>query len=151
MISCVIRRANPADADAIQSLYLELVDDPEIRILPEKIEALAESTSSILLVAESGGEVCASALLNLCADVMYGAQPFAVVENVVVSIAMRKQGIGTQLLARVEELAKEHDCSKVMLLSNVRRHEAHEFFRRCGFSSDTKTAFVKYRSQFTTA
>jgi hypothetical protein len=40
------------------------------------------------------------------------------------------------------------DCSKLMLLSSIHRNEAHAFFRSCGFSGDTKQAFVKHRSQF---
>ncbi|MCW1915789.1 GNAT family N-acetyltransferase [Luteolibacter sp. GHJ8] len=151
MISCVIRRANPEDAGAIQHLYQELVGDPLIQVLPEQIVTMGRSASTFLLVAESGDSVFGTVLFNLRNDVMFRSQPFGVLENVVVSSAARQQGIGTRLLAQVEVLAKEHDCTKIMLLSSVRRHGAHAFFRHCGFASDTKTAFVKYRSQFTTA
>jgi N-acetylglutamate synthase-like GNAT family acetyltransferase len=145
---CSIRRAVADDAVAIQSLYRELVDDSEVRVLPEQIEALATAPDSFLLVAEANGAVCATALLNICADTMYQFQPFGVVENVVVTQRLRGHGLGRQLLAHVEQLAVARDCSKLMLLSSARRHEAHAFFRRCGFAGDTKNAFVKYRSQF---
>jgi hypothetical protein len=45
-------------------------------------------------------------------------------------------------------LATAHHCTKLMLLSNAKRHGAHASFRRCGFVNDTKQAFVKYRRQF---
>jgi N-acetylglutamate synthase-like GNAT family acetyltransferase len=144
----LMRKATTEDAAAIQGLYRELVGDAQIRVLPEQIAALAESPTSFLLVAEADGVVCATALLNICADVMYGAQPFGVVENVVVTAGMRGRGLGKRLLDHVEQLAIERDCTKLMLLSSSRRHEAHAFFRSCGFAGEAKQAFVKYRSQF---
>ena len=147
---CLIRRATDDDAPSIQSLYQELVGDNQIRVLPEQIATLAESPTSFLLVAETDGTIHATALLNLCADVMYASQPFGVVENVIVSPDMRGRGLGKLLLTHIEQLATEHDCTKLMLLSGAARREAHAFFRNCGFSGETKQAFVKYRSRFTT-
>jgi N-acetylglutamate synthase-like GNAT family acetyltransferase len=147
--SCLIRRAGTEDAVAIQELYRELVGDAQVRVLPDHVATLAEAPGSILLVAEAKGTVVATALLSICADVMYGHQPFGVVENVVVTRAWRERGVGRRLLAHVEALAIERDCTKLMLLSGSHRREAHAFFRSCGFMGDTKHAFVKYRSQFT--
>jgi N-acetylglutamate synthase-like GNAT family acetyltransferase len=144
----MIRRALAHDAAAIEGLYRELVSDPLVSILPEQVAALAESTSSFLLVAESSGTICGSALLNICPDVMYRQQPFGVIENVVVAKVRRGTGIGGMLLAHIEQLALDRDCTKLMLLSGASRMEAHAFFRRCGFYGDTKNAFVKYRRQF---
>ena len=81
---------------------------------------------------------------------MYRTQPFGVVENVIVTQAMRGRGVGRLLLAHVEQLAGDHHCTKPMLLSSTAREAAHSFFRRCGFTGDTKHAFVKYRRQFIT-
>jgi len=148
---CAIRRAVAGDAVAIEDLYRELVSDPLIRVLPEQVGTLSSSAGSFLLVAEAGGAVCATALLTICPDAMYRTQPFGVVENVMVTQAMRGRGIGRQLLAHVEQLATGHDCTKLMLLSSTAREPAHAFFRCCGFTSDTKHAFVKYRRQFSTA
>ena len=38
-ISCLIRRAEARDTPFIESLYRELVDDPNIRVAPEQIAA----------------------------------------------------------------------------------------------------------------
>lgn len=148
--SCVIRTAMAGDAPAIEGLYRELVADPLIRVEPEQVETLARSATSFLLVAESGGIVRATALLTLCPDAMYRRQPFGVVENVVVSRESRGRGIGRALFAHVEHLAVTHECTKLMLLSSAARPEAHAFFRSCGFTSDAKLGFVKYRRNFNT-
>ena len=146
--SCVIREAEERDADAIQSLYHQLVGDGKARVLREQIAIIGKSPASFLLVAEAEGTVCATALLTLCADAMHGTQPFGVVENVVVTGHLRGRGLGSRLLAHVERLALERDCTKLMLLSGSHRPQAHAFFRKCGFAGETKQAFVKYRSQF---
>ncbi|MEZ0386020.1 MAG: N-acetyltransferase family protein [Verrucomicrobium sp.] len=144
----IIREATPADALALESLYRQLVDDANLSVSPEQLTRLAESSSSFLLVAEHQGTVCGTALLNLCADAMYKAQPFGVVENVVIAAAHRGQGFGRQLMARIEEMALQQDCTKLMLLSSQARTEAHAFFRSCGFHAGSKHGFVKYRRQF---
>jgi N-acetylglutamate synthase-like GNAT family acetyltransferase len=146
--SCVIREAGERDADAIQSLYHELVGDGKTRVSREQVAILGRSPASFLLVVEAEGTVCATALLTLCADAMHGTQPFGVVENVVVARHLRGRGVGSRLLAHIERLAREHDCTKLMLLSGSHRPQAHAFFRNCGFAGETKQAFVKYRSQF---
>jgi N-acetylglutamate synthase-like GNAT family acetyltransferase len=145
---CGIREATEEDSVAIEGLYRQLVSDPLICVIPAQVAAFAASPTSFLLVAETGGVVCATALLVICPDAMYRAQPFGVVENVIVTEAMRGRGIGGRLLAHIEALAIAQQCSKLMLLSSAPREPAHAFFRRCGFMSDAKRGFVKYRRQF---
>lgn len=147
----LLREAIAADAHALETLYRELVCDPNLCVLPEQVETLRQSPSNFLLVAERSGVICGTALLNLCADVMYRSQPFGVIENVIISPAFRGQGVGRQLMSHIEQLAIQHDCTKLMLLSSQSRTEAHAFFRRCGFHDGTKQGFVKYRRKFDAA
>jgi N-acetylglutamate synthase-like GNAT family acetyltransferase len=147
----IIRYARAGDCPALQALYVELTRDDTVRVLPEMIEAAFFDSRTLLLVAEMDGQVCGTALVSLCTDVMYGSQPFAVVENVIVKAGTRRSGIGKQLIQRVELLCLEHDCSKIMLLSSASRVEAHTFFEKAGFVSDKKRGFVKYRRHFQTA
>ena len=135
----------------MEVLYRALVRDPNLCVLPEQVEALKQSASNFLIVAEINGVICGTALLNFCADVMYRAQPFGVIENVITSPAFRGQGVRRQLMSHMEQLAIQHDCTKLMLLSSQSRTEAHAFFRRCGYHDGTKQGFVKYRRQFDSA
>ena len=74
----VIRKAIAEDAPAIQELYGQLVGNPYVLVLPERIASVGQDPMTKLLVAEAAG------LVSLCSDVMFQNQPFAVVENVVV-------------------------------------------------------------------
>ena len=143
-----IRRARPGDAKGIENLYGELVDSANVCVLPERIAELEDDPRTSLLVMEDKGVLHTTALLIFCADVMYATQPFAIVENIVVSVASRGRGLGTAFLRHIEEECIARDCTKIMLLSAVERGRAHNFFERCGFSGSKKKGFVKYRRAF---
>lgn len=143
-----IRKAAPDDAQAITRLYRQLVGNQEINVLPPRIAAIAEDPSNRLFVCELDDQVRGTVLVSLCADVMFGTQPFAVLENFVIDDALRGTGLGSALMANVEAFCLEQDCSKLMLLSSAGREEAHRFFTRAGFSGSAKRGFVKYRRAF---
>ena len=143
-----IRTARRLDAAILQSLYRQLVDDPNVAVTEAQLECLEKDDRTRLLVCESDGRVRGTVLVCLCADVMYAGQPFAVLENLVVDRECRGRGIGHALLREVERFCLARDCSKVMLLSSASRIDAHLFFERVGFRGDRKRGFVKYRSQF---
>lgn len=145
------RRAQALDAEAVEGLYRELVSDPAIRVLPEQVAALAESPHSFLMVGCSSGRVCATALLAICPDAMYQRQPFGIIENFIVAERDRGAGIGRQLMGCVEGIAREHHCTKLMLLSGSHRHPAHRFFESLGFEGGKKIGYVKYGSKFRVA
>lgn len=90
-------------------------------------------------------------MVNICADVMFGQQPFAVVENVVVDAAWRGQDIGARLFSHLEDFCRARECSKIMLLSTAVREDAHRFFARIGYDGQAKLGFVKYRRHFSQA
>lgn len=139
-----------ADAAAIQALYRELVGNTGVSVLPERVAEMAVDQRTALFVAEEEGAVVGTALASLCMDAMFGTQPFAVVENIVVSHSCRGSGIGAALMEEVERYCLAAQCSKIMLLSSAHRHDAHRFFERKGYCGSAKKGFVKYRRQFAT-
>jgi N-acetylglutamate synthase-like GNAT family acetyltransferase len=148
-LETVVRRALPNDAQSITALYAQLIGNKAITVLPERIaEVSRRVATTALFVSERQGRVCGTALVSLCADVMFKAQPFAVVENVVVESSARGRGVGALLFKHIEAFCLAHDCSKIMLLSSVDRGHAHRFFERMGFVGASKRGFVKYRRNF---
>jgi N-acetylglutamate synthase-like GNAT family acetyltransferase len=143
-----VRRATPDDAESIAALYEQLVGNRMIVVLPERIAEVSNDKNTALMVCEYLGQVCGTALVSLCADVMFNTQPFAVVENVVVDSRVRGQGVGSELFRRIEAFCLAKDCSKIMLLSSQEREDAHRFFERSGFVGSAKHGFVKYRRNF---
>jgi GNAT superfamily N-acetyltransferase len=147
-VTGVVRKATELDAPGITRLYAMLVSNPAVRVLPERLSEVARDPNTALFVFDDGEAVLGTVLVSLCADVMFGRRPFAVVENIIVDEAARGLRIGERLLQAVEAFCTAADCSKIMLLSAAGRERAHEFFERCGYSGSIKRGFVKYRTAF---
>jgi GNAT superfamily N-acetyltransferase len=145
-----LRRARATDAGAVAALYAQLVANPALQVLPERLDELQASDGAALVVACVAGAIVGTVFVAWCPDAMFGRRPFAVVENIVVDATARGHGVGAALLAEVERLCLARDCSKIMLLSAIERSEAHRFFERSGYAGDRKRGFVKYRPAFGT-
>jgi N-acetylglutamate synthase-like GNAT family acetyltransferase len=137
-------RAKNQDSIAIQGLYQQLVSDQNINVTPEQIQQLEEDKYNFLFVGKKDNVIIATALLVICRDVMYGDQPFGLIENFVVDIHSRGSGIGQKLMNFIIGQSKQHRCTKIMLLSSSKRSEAHTFFKKCGFQGNSKLGFVNY-------
>jgi len=147
-LEATVRRALPSDANSIAALYTQLVSNPAVAVLPERIAEISRDPNTALFVCELESRVCATALVSLCADVMFKSQPYAVVENVIVDSSTQRLGVGTALFRHIEAFCLANDCFKIMLLSSTNREHAHRFFERAGFLGSSKRGFVKYRSHF---
>ncbi|MDF3014326.1 MAG: family N-acetyltransferase [Cellvibrio sp.] len=143
-----IRRATKEDAEAVANLYRELDTLSPVSVLPERIEAVANSNATYLLVCDDAGEIIATALVCLCQDVMFDNQPFALVENVVVSADYKREGIGKSMMDYIEAFCLEQDCSKIMLQTSSENRAARDFYTAMGYDPDAKIGFVKYRRYF---
>lgn len=148
MPQIIVRKAIAKDAALIQALYQELVNNPSISVSSERIGEVSQDRNTALFVGEIEGVVAGTVLVSLCLDVMFGGQPFAVIENIIVASAYRGAGIGLALMQEAESYCKAAQCSKIMLLSSAERTEAHRFFEKAGFAGSKKKGFVKYRRQF---
>lgn len=141
------RKATPEDAKAIADLYKELVSEP-INVLPERIAEIAKDPNTYLIVCDHDGDIIATALVALCNDVMFTRQPFAILENVIVSKDYQREGIGKSLMDHIEAFCLTNDCSKIMLLSNSDNRNAHDFYAAMGYDPDEKLGFIKKRKYF---
>ena len=144
----VIRRANAHDAEAIASLYRELNTLSEPAVAPERIAELAATQHTHLLVCEEDDTILATALVCLCQDVMFGSQPFAVIENVVVGAEHKRTGIGKYMMDYIEAFCSTQNCSKIVLQTSSANCAAQHFYTAMGYNPNTKVGFIKYRRNF---
>ncbi|WP_438444937.1 GNAT family N-acetyltransferase [Gorillibacterium sp. sgz5001074] len=140
----MIREAVPKDAQGIERLYGELFGGGRtVRVLEDRIAEIRANPNSFLLVYENEEGLVGTAHLHLCLDALEGTRPFGVVERVVVAGEHQGKGYGTQLMRYIEGLCREHRCVKVMLTSNMKRTEAHEFYSRLDYNGERSKAFIK--------
>jgi N-acetylglutamate synthase-like GNAT family acetyltransferase len=146
-----IRQAEAKDVSAISLLYHQLVHPvaPEVKVdlRQDRIEQIRVDPQNFLFVLETNDRICGTAFVTLCPDPMHGHQPYALLEHFVIDESKQGKGYGSTLAQYVEDFCLQANCSKIMLLSNSKRSEAHSFFEKQGFSPVLKKGFVKYRSQ----
>jgi GNAT superfamily N-acetyltransferase len=129
-----VRTAGAGDVPALCRLVRQLTGEDST---PEQAAAALREIEANpichLLVAEEDGEIVGSLHLVVAPNVTHGGRPWCVVENVIVDEVRRRRGIGRALMDRALEIAREAGCYKLFLGSNVKRADAHEFYRALGF------------------
>jgi GNAT superfamily N-acetyltransferase len=134
-----VRRARASDLPAVRELYRQLHLDnySETEVSPARMRRefakLARDPRHHLLIAESGGRIAGTAHVIVVPHLGHALKPFAVVENVVVDALARASGVGRALMAEAGRIARRHRCYKLSLTTNLRRRDAHRFYRRLGW------------------
>ena len=96
-------------------------------------DAVEASQDNMLLVAVVKKEVIAVLQLTLIPSLTLRGSRRAQIEGVRVASAYRGQGVGTRLLERTIELAREKNCRLLQLTMDRRRERAGNFYRQLGF------------------
>ena len=138
----------PGSAGDLKDIIRLLSDDPLTRELEGAQEiamdsipsvyrrawdAIEASQDNMLLVAVVDKEVIAVLQLTLIPSLTLRGSRRAQVEGVRVASAYRDQGVGTRLLKRSIELAREKNCRLLQLTMDRRRERAGNFYRQLGF------------------
>lgn len=118
-----------------------LEDGPAARQIWEAIQSVP---GYHILVAVEGGEVLSSCTLLIVPNLTHGGRPYGVVENVVTHPDYRGRGFATACLDFAKELAQEQRCYKLMLMTGSKKASTLNFYRRAGYRSGEKTAFVQW-------
>lgn len=136
-----IRFAGPDDTGHIARLFCELghpATEEEVSGRFEHFSQLGQEA----LVAEAGGEVVGVTALSVM-HVLHRPASVGRMSVLVVSEALRGQGIGRALVAAAEKRLAERGCGLVEVTSNMRRTEAHAFYEGLGYERTSYRFFKK--------
>ena len=139
-----IRLAQKGDYNQLLGLLRQLNPaDPETTEVEYKVfDEIIESKYLDLIVAENESYLLGSVYVNLIPNMTRGGRPYAVIENVITDSAHRNRGIGKALMNQALDLAWKENCYKVMLMSGRKDEAVHAFYKKCGFDSDEKQAYI---------
>ena len=141
-----IRQATASDIPAMNELFRKDLGYEECT--PEIVEkqfAGLDNSREAVFVAEAGDEEgrIAGVIHVEKSNVLY----FPTMANILglaVAADFRRQGIGSALLKRAEEWARENGVCSMRLNSGESRKQAHEFYRAQGYIDDKKQLrFIK--------
>ncbi len=135
------------DLDGLLRLYMQLHDNP----MPKKTNELLQIWDDVLqdknhhvIVAEENGEIISSCVCIIIPNLTHSQQPYAFIENVITDEKFRKRGLATQCLNYAKEIALKENCYKIMLLTGSKKESTLNFYRKAGYNSEDKTAFIQW-------
>ncbi len=139
-MTLMIRQACDDDLPQVLALYAQPgLDDGQILEFDKAREILAQFAqypNYRLYVAVSDAtpdKVLGSYALLVMHNLAHMGTPSAIVEDVVVDVGCRSQGIGRQMMEHAKAVASAAGCYKLALSSNRKRERAHAFYESLGF------------------
>lgn len=129
------------DADDVATLLDALGYPCDRGEAAERIAFVTGDPRQTLLLAELDGVVCGLIALHWIYSVAHGAD-LARITALVVAPGYARRGIGRRLLREAEQMARRAGVARIEVTSNIRRTEAHVFYRNCGYT-DGSLRFVK--------
>ena len=141
----LIREASGTDFSRVMELYRQLQPaDPLLTDGRDRavFDQILREPWLHLFVLEDDGRIQATCYLNVVPNITRSARPYAVIENVVTDIEVRGRGYGKRVVSHAVEFAWNEDCYKVMIQTGSKRDSTHAFYRSCGFSGESKHAFI---------
>lgn len=141
----MIRSATRDDFEAIYRLYAQLnPDDPPVAGpgYEDVFEQILDREGLDIVLLELDGEILGATYLNVIPNLSRGAQPYAVIENVVIAKHRRGEKLGRRLMDATLERAWVSGCYKAMLQTGSKTPSTHAYYRACGFADDAKTAYL---------
>lgn len=143
----MVREANREDLTEILELYLHLhetsVPEPS-RELEEMWQRIMEDGDYHLIVKTVDGKIVSSCVCVIVPNLTHQVRPYAIVENVVTHSDYRRRGYASECLDYARAAAEEKNCYKIMLLTGSKNPDILGFYRRAGYNSTDKTAFIQW-------
>lgn len=143
----MVREITESELDSLLELYLFLHEDS----IPEKGAHLRRTWAQILrddnhhiLVNEVDGKIVASCVCVIIPNLTRNVRPYAFVENVITHPDYRGRGCATACLNYAREIARKENCYKMMLLTGSKEEATLRFYKKAGYNSTDKTAFIQW-------
>ena len=143
----VVREARTHDLTALIGLLEEImahhgVSRPPLQRLQDTLGLILGSPTHIFLVAEREGILVGACSLVITIST-WSAGPVCEVQDVIVTEASRRAGIGRRLLAEAGSAAAARGCVRLFLNAEPANLAAHAFYRSLGLQEKTTLHFER--------
>lgn len=143
----MIREIKKDELNNLLELYLHLHE----KEIPENSEHLINTWNYIcndpnhhIIVYEENGKIVSSCVCVIIPNLTHGICPYAFIENVVTHNDYRNKGYATACLNFAKEIAIKNNCYKMMLLTGAKDESTLNFYKKAGYNSNDKTAFIQW-------
>ncbi|MDE6775966.1 MAG: GNAT family N-acetyltransferase, partial [Ruminococcus sp.] len=97
-----------------------------------------------IIIAEKNGKIVSSCVCVIIPNLTHNQQSYAFIENVITDKDYRKRGLATKCLNYAKDIALKENCYKLMLLTGSKEESTLNFYRKSGYNSEDKTAFIQW-------
>lgn len=118
----------PEDSEHLRTVWRKIMNDPDHHLIVNVRE----------------GRIVSSCVCVIIPNLTRNVRPYAFVENVVTRKDCRGKGYASQCLEYAKETALKNNCYKIMLLTGSKEPSTLEFYKKAGYSSTDKTAFIRW-------
>jgi L-amino acid N-acyltransferase YncA len=133
----VFRPAVKADIPALQDLYRQLLPQVETSAesMTQSLEKMQQQRDNQVIVAVMNSRVVATCQMCIYDNLARSPRRKAVIDSVVVSEAVRNQGIASAMIQWVKKTLVRRGCSHVGVAARFSRHAAHHLYPKLEFES----------------
>ena len=143
----MLREAVKEDLYELLNLYLFLHEKnipKNSDYLENTWKRIIEDTNHHIIVNEIDGKIISSCVCVIIPNLTRNIRPYAFIENVVTNEAYRGKGYSTECLDYAKAIAIKNNCYKMMLLTGTKNESTLDFYRKAGYNSEDKTAFIQW-------
>jgi predicted N-acetyltransferase YhbS len=134
----IVTKADEELYEAFQRLVPQLTNNNPPPSLNDLAALVRDEASTLILARNENGEIVGALTLAVY-RVPTGIR--SVIEDVIVDISTRGEGVGEALMLRGIELAREKGAGNISLTSNPMRVAANKLYLRVGFTKRETNAY----------
>lgn len=143
----MVREAVKTELYEVLRLYLflhekNILEDTEH--LEHTWNIMMEDENHHVIVNEIDSKIVSSCICVIIPNLTRQIQSYALIENVVTDEEYRGKGYATECLHYAKEIAIKNNCYKMMLLTGAKDKSILDFYKKAGYNSEDKTAFIQW-------
>ena len=129
-----ITLATKDNLDGIMALQNQVYRVKKLHADANKVLAdLIDADHCDIVIAKEDNKIIGSAFLFYMPIPAHG-KPYALLEGMVVDKKFRTKGVGSTLIQKAIEVARQKHCYKMIFTSGFDRKEIHKFYEKFGFA-----------------
>ena len=133
MIIEKLRQQDVLQAVALQQQIVPYYINPDCAV--KQYEAMVHREDCRVLVARDGDDILGT-VSGFCCHGLGGS--FLAIEDLIVREDLRGGGIGTKLMAAIDDFGRSQGCVYALLVSSGFRKRAHQFYERIGYIEEVR-------------
>jgi GNAT superfamily N-acetyltransferase len=127
-----IRNLDISDAAGVSGLSLQLGYNIPEGETQRNIQLMLENEDTAAFAAVANNEL--AGWITVACVISLTSAPVCEVRGLVVDEHYRKNNIGRMLVEKVIEWSRQKQCGRLRIRCNVKREDAHKFYRHLGFT-----------------